>query len=179
MDANCKNNPWHASHFVFMYKYLYCHVWNSDTFSSQFVLQQYDNPLSKKLNDIMNEIRRQRCSYLRYKSLSLSYEPLLSVQLGCSVKSLNSLGILSSIYVSNLVLMHFLWDFQIKVVQERRVIRLVSAALPFQTDICLLIMSPMISRNGKIREMPNAILLDCDTIKPKGGKNKWTLKGKE
>lgn len=32
-----------------------------------FVLQQYDNPLSKKLNDIMNEIRRQRCSYLRLK----------------------------------------------------------------------------------------------------------------
>ncbi|KAL2457291.1 Protein transport protein Sec24-like [Forsythia ovata] len=35
--------------------------------SSQFVLQQYDNPLSKKLNGIINEIRRQRCSYLRLK----------------------------------------------------------------------------------------------------------------
>ncbi|KAL2539649.1 Protein transport protein Sec24-like [Abeliophyllum distichum] len=34
---------------------------------SQFVLQQYDNPLSKKLNGIINEIRRQRCSYLRLK----------------------------------------------------------------------------------------------------------------
>ncbi|KAI8528602.1 hypothetical protein RHMOL_Rhmol12G0160500 [Rhododendron molle] len=33
----------------------------------QFVLQQYDNPLSKKLNDVVNEIRRQRCSYLRLK----------------------------------------------------------------------------------------------------------------
>jgi hypothetical protein len=32
----------------------------------QFVLQQYDNPLSQKLNDVVNEIRRQRCSYLRY-----------------------------------------------------------------------------------------------------------------
>ncbi|KAM7280123.1 hypothetical protein ACFE04_007257 [Oxalis oulophora] len=27
--------------------------------------QQNDNPLSKKLNDVVNEIRRQRCSYLR------------------------------------------------------------------------------------------------------------------
>ncbi|XP_059643687.1 protein transport protein SEC24 C-like [Cornus florida] len=34
---------------------------------TQFVLQQYDNPLSKKLNDVVNEIRRQRCSYLRLK----------------------------------------------------------------------------------------------------------------
>ncbi|KAI3455105.1 hypothetical protein Pfo_011768 [Paulownia fortunei] len=35
--------------------------------SNQFTLQQYDNPLSKKLNAIVNEIRRQRCSYLRLK----------------------------------------------------------------------------------------------------------------
>ncbi|KAG6404126.1 hypothetical protein SASPL_136366 [Salvia splendens] len=35
--------------------------------SNQFMLQQYDNPLSKKLNDVLNEIRRQRCSYLRLK----------------------------------------------------------------------------------------------------------------
>lgn len=34
---------------------------------SQFVLQQYDNPLSKKLNDVVNEIRQQRCSYLRLR----------------------------------------------------------------------------------------------------------------
>lgn len=34
---------------------------------SQFVLQQYDNPLSKKFNEVVNEIRRQRCSYLRLK----------------------------------------------------------------------------------------------------------------
>uniref|UniRef100_A0A2N9GHC6 Gelsolin-like domain-containing protein n=1 Tax=Fagus sylvatica TaxID=28930 RepID=A0A2N9GHC6_FAGSY len=38
-----------------------------DEFPTQFVLQQYDNPLSKKLNDLINEIRRQRCSYLRLK----------------------------------------------------------------------------------------------------------------
>ncbi|KZV15101.1 protein transport protein Sec24-like [Dorcoceras hygrometricum] len=35
--------------------------------SNQFVLQQLDNPLSKKLNAIVNEIRRQRCSYLRLR----------------------------------------------------------------------------------------------------------------
>ncbi|KAK3017809.1 hypothetical protein RJ639_003666 [Escallonia herrerae] len=29
--------------------------------------QQNDSPLSKKLNDVINEIRRQRCSYLRLK----------------------------------------------------------------------------------------------------------------
>ncbi|XAR67803.1 hypothetical protein NMG60_11002716 [Bertholletia excelsa] len=38
-----------------------------DEIPTQFVLQQYDNPLSKKLNDVVNEIRRQRCSYLRLK----------------------------------------------------------------------------------------------------------------
>ncbi|XP_073296685.1 protein transport protein SEC24 B-like isoform X2 [Primulina huaijiensis] len=35
--------------------------------SNQFVLQQLENPLSKKVNAILNEIRRQRCSYLRLK----------------------------------------------------------------------------------------------------------------
>ncbi|XP_052206582.1 protein transport protein Sec24-like At4g32640 [Diospyros lotus] len=38
-----------------------------DDIPTQFVLQPYDNPLSKKLNDVVNEIRRQRCSYLRLK----------------------------------------------------------------------------------------------------------------
>ncbi|KAL8474498.1 hypothetical protein ACS0TY_031090 [Phlomoides rotata] len=40
---------------------------SAEEISNQFILQQYDNPLSKKLNDIMNEIRRQRCSYLRLR----------------------------------------------------------------------------------------------------------------
>ncbi|CAI7787346.1 unnamed protein product, partial [Closterium sp. NIES-53] len=30
----------------------------------QFLLQEFDNPASRKLNAIVNEIRRQRCSYL-------------------------------------------------------------------------------------------------------------------
>ncbi|KAJ9180138.1 hypothetical protein P3X46_008420 [Hevea brasiliensis] len=38
-----------------------------DEIRTQFFLQQYDNPLSKKLNDVTNEIRRRRCSYLRLK----------------------------------------------------------------------------------------------------------------
>ncbi|KAL8208448.1 hypothetical protein R6Q57_007860 [Mikania cordata] len=38
-----------------------------DQIPSQFVLQQYDNPLSKKLNEAINEIRSQRCNYLRLK----------------------------------------------------------------------------------------------------------------
>ncbi|XP_048440909.1 protein transport protein Sec24-like At4g32640 [Pyrus x bretschneideri] len=38
-----------------------------DEIPAQFVLQQYDNPFSAKLNDVVNEIRRQRCSYLRLK----------------------------------------------------------------------------------------------------------------
>ncbi|KAF9594960.1 hypothetical protein IFM89_035530 [Coptis chinensis] len=33
----------------------------------QFVLQQFDNELSRKLNDVVNEIRLQRCSYLRLR----------------------------------------------------------------------------------------------------------------
>ncbi|XP_065854000.1 protein transport protein SEC24 B-like [Euphorbia lathyris] len=38
-----------------------------DEIPAQFVLQLYDNPLSKKLNDVVNDIRRRRCSYLRLK----------------------------------------------------------------------------------------------------------------
>ncbi|CAM8985096.1 unnamed protein product [Rhodiola kirilowii] len=34
---------------------------------TQIVLQNLGNPLSKKLNDVVNEIRRQRCSYLRLR----------------------------------------------------------------------------------------------------------------
>ncbi|KAK9672722.1 hypothetical protein RND81_12G119900 [Saponaria officinalis] len=36
-----------------------------DEIPTQFVLQQHENSLSKKFNEIINEIRRQRCSYLR------------------------------------------------------------------------------------------------------------------
>ncbi|BBN17285.1 protein transport protein SEC24 [Marchantia polymorpha subsp. ruderalis] len=35
----------------------------------QFMLQEFDNPASKRLNEIVNEIRRQRCSYMRLRLL--------------------------------------------------------------------------------------------------------------
>ncbi|KAL5715392.1 Protein transport protein Sec24C [Ranunculus cassubicifolius] len=38
-----------------------------DKVPTQFVLQQFENELSKKLNDLVNEIRGQRCSYLRLR----------------------------------------------------------------------------------------------------------------
>ncbi|KAF5204290.1 transport protein Sec24-like [Thalictrum thalictroides] len=38
-----------------------------DKIPTQFVLQQYDNELSRRLNDLVNEIRSQRCSYLRLR----------------------------------------------------------------------------------------------------------------
>jgi protein transport protein SEC24 len=37
--------------------------------SGQFLLQEYNNDLSKRLNEVVNEIRRQRCSYLRLRLL--------------------------------------------------------------------------------------------------------------
>ncbi|XP_010929766.3 protein transport protein SEC24 C [Elaeis guineensis] len=42
-------------------------VSSADGIPTQLVLQQFDNDLSKKLNDVVNEIRRQRCSYLRFR----------------------------------------------------------------------------------------------------------------
>ncbi|CAN1765020.1 Protein transport protein Sec24-like At4g32640 [Linum perenne] len=38
-----------------------------DEATPQFVLEQYENPLSKKLNEVVNEIRAQRCSFLRLR----------------------------------------------------------------------------------------------------------------
>jgi protein transport protein SEC24 len=40
---------------------------------NQLVLEQFDNELSRKVNEVVNEIRRQRCSYLRYHLLFLNY----------------------------------------------------------------------------------------------------------
>lgn len=42
-------------------------VASADGIPTQLVLKQYDNDLSRKLNDLVNEIRRQRCSYLRFR----------------------------------------------------------------------------------------------------------------
>jgi hypothetical protein len=35
----------------------------------QFLLEEFNNDLSKRLNEVVNEIRRQRCSYLRLRLL--------------------------------------------------------------------------------------------------------------
>jgi protein transport protein SEC24 len=37
--------------------------------SGQFLLEEFNNDLSKRLNEVVNEIRRQRCSYLRLRLL--------------------------------------------------------------------------------------------------------------
>ncbi|PPR90909.1 hypothetical protein GOBAR_AA29780 [Gossypium barbadense] len=37
-----------------------------DEVPTQFVMQQFSNPLSKNFNDVVNVIRQQRCSYLRF-----------------------------------------------------------------------------------------------------------------
>ncbi|XP_042467740.1 protein transport protein Sec24-like At4g32640 isoform X2 [Zingiber officinale] len=42
-------------------------VTSVDGLPTQLVLQQFDNDLSEKLSDVMNEIRQQRCSYLRLR----------------------------------------------------------------------------------------------------------------
>ncbi|KAK1280737.1 Protein transport protein Sec24-like [Acorus gramineus] len=38
-----------------------------DGLPTQFVVEQFDNELSRKFNDVVNEVRRQRCSYLRLR----------------------------------------------------------------------------------------------------------------
>lgn len=77
----------------------------------QFILLQYDNPLSKKLNAILNEIRRQRCSYLRYKQVFLYMREWICF----------SFHALSHI---------LLVDLQLKILQKWRFIRLVSEIFP-------------------------------------------------
>ncbi|XP_004298636.1 PREDICTED: protein transport protein Sec24-like At4g32640 isoform X1 [Fragaria vesca subsp. vesca] len=73
-----------------------------DEIPTQFVLQQLDNPLSKRLNDLINEIRRQRCSYLRLK-LCKKGEPsgMLFFSYIVEDKSLNGLS-----YVEFLIHIH-------------------------------------------------------------------------
>ncbi|CAI5520886.1 unnamed protein product [Closterium sp. Naga37s-1] len=41
-----------------------------------FLLQEFDNPASRKLNAIVNEIRRQRCSYLRMSATRVALDVL-------------------------------------------------------------------------------------------------------
>ncbi|XP_022768178.1 protein transport protein Sec24-like At4g32640 isoform X2 [Durio zibethinus] len=73
-----------------------------DEVPNQFVTQQYDNPLSKKLNDVVNVIRRQRCSYLRLK-LCKKGDPSGMVFFSCMVEDKNASG---PSYVEFLVHIH-------------------------------------------------------------------------
>ncbi|XVE60320.1 hypothetical protein DITRI_Ditri05aG0119300 [Diplodiscus trichospermus] len=73
-----------------------------DEVPTQFVLQQFDNPLSKKFNDIVNVIRRQRCSYLRMK-LCKKGDPSGMLFFSCMVEDKNASG---PSYVEFLVHIH-------------------------------------------------------------------------
>ncbi|KAE8666639.1 Protein transport protein Sec24-like CEF [Hibiscus syriacus] len=64
--------------------------------------QQFDNPLSKKLNDVVNVIRQQRCSYLRSK-LCKKGDPSGMLFLSCMVEDKNAGG---ASYVEFLVHIH-------------------------------------------------------------------------
>ncbi|KAJ7560650.1 hypothetical protein O6H91_04G138900 [Diphasiastrum complanatum] len=68
----------------------------------QFLLQEYDNEASRKLNKSINEIRRQRCSYLRLHLLRRG-EPLELLFLSFLVEDKTSLGLS---YVEFLVHVH-------------------------------------------------------------------------
>ncbi|GMI82930.1 hypothetical protein like AT4G32640 [Hibiscus trionum] len=73
-----------------------------DEVPTQFVMQQFANPLSKKLNDVVNVIRQQRCSYLRFK-LCKKGDPSGMLFLSCMVEDKNSGG---PSYVEFLVHIH-------------------------------------------------------------------------
>ncbi|KAG7992092.1 hypothetical protein I3843_02G110400 [Carya illinoinensis] len=75
---------------------------SAEEISTQFVLQQYDNPLSRKVNDFVNEIRRQRCSYLRLK-LCRKGDPSGASFLSYMVEDKNPIG---PSYVEFLVHVH-------------------------------------------------------------------------
>ncbi|KAL3680392.1 hypothetical protein R1sor_023348 [Riccia sorocarpa] len=68
----------------------------------QFILQEYDNPASKRLNAIVNEIRRQRCSYLRLRLLRRG-DPLEFLFFSYLVEDKSSSGLS---YVEFLVYVH-------------------------------------------------------------------------
>lgn len=73
-----------------------------DAVSDQFLLQDYGNDLSSKLNEVVNEIRRQRCSYLRLRVCKRA-EPAEFLFFSLMVEDKNALG---SSYVEYLVYVH-------------------------------------------------------------------------
>eukprot|EP00252_Welwitschia_mirabilis_P020316 TRINITY_DN4950_c0_g1_i1.p1 TRINITY_DN4950_c0_g1~~TRINITY_DN4950_c0_g1_i1.p1 ORF type:complete len:1152 (-),score=243.05 TRINITY_DN4950_c0_g1_i1:556-4011(-) len=77
-------------------------VQSMDQIPDQFVLQQFDNDLSRKLNDVVNEIRRQRCSYLRLRVCKRG-DPTEFLFYSFIVEDKNNLG---TSYVDYLVHIH-------------------------------------------------------------------------
>ncbi|KAM0970671.1 hypothetical protein ACFX15_018119 [Malus domestica] len=77
-------------------------ITSADGLPTQFVLQQYDNPLLKKLNGVVNEIRHQRCSYLRLK-LCKKGDPSGALFFSCMVEDQSPNG---PSYVEFLVHVH-------------------------------------------------------------------------
>jgi protein transport protein SEC24 len=73
-----------------------------DEIPDQFLLQDYGNDLSRKLNEVVNEIRRQRCSYLRLRVCKRA-EPAEFLFFSFMVEDKNALG---SSYVEYLVHVH-------------------------------------------------------------------------
>lgn len=90
----------------------------------QFILEQYDNPMSRKLNDIVNEIRRQRCSYLRYRQFSSLLVPLDVIF--CSMAFVIILTCFSTFLLSFLIL-------QLATVQKGGSVRLVYDKIHYLT----------------------------------------------
>jgi len=77
-------------------------VQSVDDVPGQFLLQEYGNDLSRKLNEVVNEIRRQRCSYLRLRVCKRA-EPAEFLFFSFMVEDKNALG---SSYVEYLVHVH-------------------------------------------------------------------------
>lgn len=70
--------------------------------TNQFVLQEFDNDASRKLNALVNEIRKERCSYLRFRWCRRG-DPLEFIFFSHLVEDKNALGLS---YVEYLVHVH-------------------------------------------------------------------------
>uniref|UniRef100_A0A0C9S8H8 TSA: Wollemia nobilis Ref_Wollemi_Transcript_11181_4406 transcribed RNA sequence n=1 Tax=Wollemia nobilis TaxID=56998 RepID=A0A0C9S8H8_9CONI len=77
-------------------------VQSIDEIPSHFLLQEYDNDHSRKLNEVVNEIRRQRCSYLRLRVCKRA-DPAEFLFFSVMIEDKNSLGLS---YVEFLVHIH-------------------------------------------------------------------------
>ncbi|KAH7387746.1 hypothetical protein KP509_16G039000 [Ceratopteris richardii] len=70
--------------------------------TNQFILQEFDNDESRKLNILINEIRKERCSYLRFRWCRRG-DPLEFLFFSLLVEDKNALGLS---YVEYLVHVH-------------------------------------------------------------------------